>query len=300
MALHERARQVIDAYLEIVDREAPGLIEGLYLTGSVALGEFRPHTSDVDFVAVTAAPPDSAAVLALSRAHRRLRERHARPFFDGRYVTWADLARDPREVEPGPSAYEGRFHARGAGACDLIAWHTIAEHGVCCRGPATADLAIWTDRTALTSWTLNNFDTYWRPLVHSARRYAGLWGLTSFTSYGAVWIVLGVCRLHYTLANGTIASKEHAGRYALQTFPERWHPVLNEALRIRRADRARADLSSACAEILADLRLRRTADAGSLYPSPMARRREVLAFAEMVIANAHDRFGAPVRAVSHA
>ena len=177
MALHERARQVIDAYLEIVDREAPGLIEGLYLTGSVALGEFPPHTSDVDFVAVTAAPPDSAAVLALSRAHRRLREPHARPFFDGRYVTWAD---------------------------------------------------------------------------------------------------------------------------ALQTFPDQWHPVLNEALRIRRADRARADLASACAEILVDLRVRRTADAGSLYSSPMARRREVLAFAEMVIANAHDRFGAPVRDLSHA
>lgn len=47
---------VVDTYLRVVDEEAPGLVEGLYLVGSVALGEFRPHTSDVDFVAVTAEP----------------------------------------------------------------------------------------------------------------------------------------------------------------------------------------------------------------------------------------------------
>jgi len=300
MALPERAQRVVDAYFESVDREAPGLVEGLYLTGSVALGEFRPQTSDIDFVAVTAAPPDSSALAALSRVHRRLHERYARPFFDGRYVTWDELARDPRAVQPGPYSYEGRFHARGAGDCDPVAWHTIADHGVCCRGPSPSGLAIWTDAAALRSWTLDNLESYWRPLVGSARRYAGLWGLTSFTSYGAVWITLGVCRLHYTLETGKIASKEAAGCYALRMFPDRWHRVLNEALRIRRADRARADVTSACTEIVADLRVRRTADEGSLYSSPWARRREVLAFAEMVIADARDRFGGLARVASHA
>ena len=66
---------------------------------------------------------------------------------------------------------------------------------------------------------------------------------------GAVWIVLGVCRLHYTLATGGIASKEEAGQYGLHTFSEQWHRALNEALRIRRADRARADVASALGEI---------------------------------------------------
>ena len=43
---------VVNAYLRSIDEEAPGLIEGLYLTGSVALGEFRASTSDIDFLAV--------------------------------------------------------------------------------------------------------------------------------------------------------------------------------------------------------------------------------------------------------
>jgi hypothetical protein len=76
---------VVSAYLEAVDAEAPGVVEGLYLTGSAALGDFRPHSSDIDFVAVTTTRLDAPAMAALKRAHARLRNR---PYFDGLYVKW--------------------------------------------------------------------------------------------------------------------------------------------------------------------------------------------------------------------
>lgn len=286
----DRVQQVVDAYLEAVDREAPGLVEGLYLTGSVALGDFRPQTSDIDFVAVTSKPPDAAALTALARAHASVRTRFPRPSFDGRYVTWAELAQDPRQTEPGPYVYEGRFHARGQGDCNPVTWLTIARHGVACRGLAPARLTIWSDPSALKAWTLNNYDRYWEPLLRRAHRFPDLWWLTTFTSYGAVWIVSGVCRLHYTLATGDIGSKSDACRYGLRTFPAQWHRALNEALRVREADRAGASMNSALAEIMRDLRFRHARDGGSLYPTLAARRRDVLAFADMVIADARQRF----------
>ena len=89
------ARATAAAYLDAVDREAPGLVEGLYLVGSVALGEFRPRTSDVDFVAATARPPDAPGLRALDRAHRRVKRAFPVPHFDGIYVTWEELSRDP-------------------------------------------------------------------------------------------------------------------------------------------------------------------------------------------------------------
>jgi predicted nucleotidyltransferase len=291
MDLHDRVSAVVDAYLQAIDEEAPGLVEGLYLTGSTALGEFRPHTSDIDFLAVTAKQPTAADVAALGRAHSRLHHRRPRPFFDGRYVTWDELTRDPRQAGLGPYSYEGRFHARGRGDCDPVTWHTVARHGVRCRGPEPADLAVWTDAPTLRSWTLSNFDSYWQPLLRRARRFPDPWSVIAFTSYGAVWMVLGVCRLHYTLTTGTIGSKEEAGCHGIRTFPEQWHRVLNEALRIRRADRARPDMPSAFFEVLDDLRIRQAPDGGSLYRTPMARRRDVLAFADMVIADANDQFG---------
>jgi hypothetical protein len=291
LRLPERVRDVVDAYLEAVDDEARGLVEGLYLTGSTALGDFRPHTSDIDFLAVTSNPPDVAGAAALGRAHVRLRKRHRGPFFDGQYVTWDDLAHDPRSAAPGPHSYLGRFHPSGRGACDPVTWHTVARHGIPCRGPEPAAFAIWADRAALASWTLDNFDSYWRPLLRRARRLSDPWVLTAFTSYGAVWIVLGVCRLHYTLATGEIGSKEEAGGYGLRTFSRQWHRVLDEALRIRRADRARPDLRSALSELAGDLRLRPVPDGGSLYRTLHARRDDVLAFADMVVADAQEQFG---------
>ncbi len=295
MRVHALVQEVVGSYFEAVDDEAPGLVEGLYLTGSTALGEFRPHTSDIDFLAVTSQHPDAATITKLARAHDRLRKRWPRPFFDGRYVTWQDLAKDPRQIGPGPYSYEGRLYASGRGDCDPITWYTIKNRGIRFRGPEPNELTIWSDLESLSSWTLDNFESYWRPLLRRARRFPDPWTLTAFTSYGAVWIVLGVCRLHHTLATGAIVSKEQAGRYGLRTFSEQWHRVLNEALRIRRADRARPDLSSALSEMIYDLRRRGQADAGSLYPNVVSRRNDVLRFAEMIIADAERRFSYPGR-----
>jgi hypothetical protein len=71
--------ETVSAYLDAVDAEAPGLVEGLYLVGSAALDDFRPGDSDLDYLAVTAERPGPAAVAALALAHRRLREARPRP-----------------------------------------------------------------------------------------------------------------------------------------------------------------------------------------------------------------------------
>jgi hypothetical protein len=86
-----------------------------------------------------------------------------------------------------------------------------------------------------------------------------------------------VSRLHYTLATGDITSKEGAGQHALRTFPDRWHRLVNESLRIRRAEPRR-----------------------SLYRSPLTRRRDVLAFGDMVIADAHRLYANRFQPRTHA
>jgi hypothetical protein len=64
--------EVVCQYLELAHLEAPGLIQGLYLVGPVALDDFRPRTSDIDFVAVTGPEPDESALRALARVHAEL------------------------------------------------------------------------------------------------------------------------------------------------------------------------------------------------------------------------------------
>ena len=289
--MHPLVDRAVAQYLSAIDAEAPNLVEGLYLTGSAALGDFRPRSSDIDFVAVTATRPDSAGLAALARAHRRLRTRCRRPCFDGLYVTWDDLANDPVLTNRAPHSCEGRFRRRSTRAGDPVIWHTLAQSGIPCRGPKPADLDVWLDGSGLARWTLDNLKSYWRPLVS---RSSGLFhrrSLIALTSYGTVWIVLGVSRLHYTLATGRICSKEDAGTYALRTFPAEWHRVVEESLRLRRADLARPDWGSALDDVKDSLRTRRRADSKSSYATLHARRRDVLSFCEMVIADAFLRYG---------
>jgi Aminoglycoside adenylyltransferase, C-terminal domain len=257
----QKVNDVIDAYLRLADAEAPGLIEGLYLTGSAVLDDFRPNTSDIDFVAVTTTPLDKTAIAALAKARVRLRKRFPRTPCDELYVTWDELKHE------------------AASAGNAVAWQTLAHYGIACRGPHPADLGIKTDARALVRWTLDNLNTYWRPLLNHASYFLSPRSWIALTGYGAVWIVLGISRLHYTLATGDIISKEGAGLYALRTFPEKWHRVVNECLRIRRADQARPDIASVIAELFGR-------HGESLYGTPFSRRRDVLAFGKMVIAAA--------------
>ncbi|HWG61321.1 MAG TPA: aminoglycoside adenylyltransferase domain-containing protein [Streptosporangiaceae bacterium] len=259
--LHPLAADMATTYQNLADREAPGLVQGLYLTGSVALNDFRPRTSDVDFVAVTAAKPGTSEMEALERAHTRLRALRRRPFFDGFYLTWDDLRRGPEGAAPGLFAHERRLQV--CSRLSPVTWFELAGHGVTLRGPEPADLAIWADKQVLSDWTRGNLDGYWRRWHSQSSQLGSVPGVISLGAWATMWGVLGVSRLHFTLATGQVTAKEGAGLYALEAFPARWHRVINEALRIRRGDAKR-----------------------SLYRNPLRRRCDALDFVSVAIEDA--------------
>src|SRR4029453_19025868 len=93
----------------LVDGRLPGVIDGLYLVGSLALDDYRAGQSDIDFVAVTRDPLDDAACDQLQLVHTELRP----PLnFDGVYVTCDELAADPAAARA-PSAHQGRVSRAG-------------------------------------------------------------------------------------------------------------------------------------------------------------------------------------------
>ena len=74
---------------------------GLYLDGSLALGDFDPATSDVDFIAAIARPLSAAQFDALAAMHRQMRD-SGRPFateLEGSYIPRPALRRhDPADA----------------------------------------------------------------------------------------------------------------------------------------------------------------------------------------------------------
>lgn len=221
--------QVSDLFLSLADEVLPGLVEGLYLHGSLGFGEWYDGRSDVDYVAVLAGRPDDAAVDRLLMIHEQVSTTFQRPAFDGFHVTWKDLARSPYACPDVPCTQGGIFHREARLDVHPVTWHELARHGVVVRGPATTDLAIWTDDAELRRYTHHNLATYWRDTADSLARFPAEAGRPDLLS----WCVLGVSRLHHLLATGELTSKTGAGRYAMTRFGGRWRPIVTEALAVR-------------------------------------------------------------------
>lgn len=212
MTVHPLVHEIADAYLTLVDAAAPGLVEGLYVVGSTALGDFHPARSDIDFVAVSADPVTAAQLAGLERAHAQLAARYPRPAFDGPYLTWHELAGPPAQAAPGPRVFGGTVRHRVRTDRTPVLWHTLARHGVTLCGPRAQELMIDTGPGELAVWTAGSLEEYWRPWRRRSSRLASRSGLALLGGAGPVHGVLGVSRAHYTLATGRIASKRGAER----------------------------------------------------------------------------------------
>jgi hypothetical protein len=231
----------LGTYTRTFDRRLPDRLHGLHLIGSLALGDYRPAASDIDVVAVTATRLDSGELDAVEAIHREI----VLPLLSVTYVTTDDLRSDPRTLDGIAFHHEGTFGRSGGFDANPAVWETLRRYPLCVRGPATPD--VWHDPAALRDWTLQNLDSYWRPLMEKVEQRVSTLPLPSVGLL--TWCVPGVARLHYTLATGDITSKSGACRYMLEHFPQRWHPLASAALAALRNPVAATDDSAMLSEV---------------------------------------------------
>jgi hypothetical protein len=257
-ALPTKVANVMSAYLRLVDEGLPGRITGLYLVGSLALDDYQPGQSDVDFVAVSEPALTLSELEQLEQIHRELRRTAPRPKLDGVYVTWLELRADPVGLSA-PYCLDGRFASNGGFAANPVTWYMMHRYTMPVRGPA--EPIVRHDEDLLRMWCRENLQSYWAGWVHGARTHF-IRRLLSLSRQATVWGVLGVTRLHATIKTGDILSKSAAGTYALETFPAPWSPIIQDALGGRLGHGATS------------------------YRNAFARRRDALAFMEYVILDA--------------
>jgi hypothetical protein len=250
-SLPAEVRRSADTYLHLIDQTAPGLVEGLYVHGSLAYGNFRAGRSDIDFAAVLSERPTDATVALLRDALAELGGRHPRPYFDGLHVTRAELAAPPGECPDVPCIGEWDFQPAARLGLNPVTWHELAGQAITLRGPELTATDVWTDQATLRAFTHANLSDYWRPLLDKLRagEEAVATGATERAEWITEWFVLGIARLHHLLATDRLTSKGGAGQHALTAFDEAWHPMVNEALRIRNGTPATSSGTNSAARV---------------------------------------------------
>ncbi len=234
--LPDRVRAALTTYLELADSTHPGLVEGLYVVGSGALGDWVDGASDIDVIAVTAEPATDEDYGSLRTIHALLTEVQPRPFVDGPYVAWGDLVVEPATGLHRPWTLNGELH-HDADCFEIspVTWYTLATYGVPLRGPTPSTLGIPVDVEARIRFVVDNLQSYWAEVASDVAAACELQPDRAFDAPSFVWCTLGALRLHYTAFTGDVTSKRGAGEYGLTVAPERFHDVLRAALTMRAA-----------------------------------------------------------------
>ena len=223
----------LGAYLEIVDATAPGMVEGLYVVGSYALGDWQRGRSDIDIVAIMAEPATDADFGSLLTAHALLKEAQPQPHIDGPYLAWGDLIAAPGTGLHRPWTLDGVLHHDGdCFEINPVTWYTLATYGVAVRGPSTDKLNISHEVEDRVRFVIDNLLTYWDQLatsvVAACEEPDKSFDLASFE-----WCALGALRLHFTAFTGDVTSKRGAGEYGIVVTPDYMHDTLRAALAAR-------------------------------------------------------------------
>lgn len=234
---------VLGSYQRTLDDHLGGRVEGLYLTGAAAFGEFDPRDDRLDFIAVTATALSGGDLAACDAVHRHVQEQYAMPPLAGMYLTWEQLQAPPRDARTVMAWQDGRLAPADVAGFPVsrvnpAEWAILASHAITARGPAPSVIGIYQDRDDLTAWNLANLDTFWRRTARRVRTMPPQ-AAAAYEARHAAWMILGPPRLHYTVATGRLTSKSGAGAYALANFPARWHALVTDALAIHHRQAAR-------------------------------------------------------------
>ncbi len=248
------AAHAIEVWLSHHDRLAPGLVEGLYLVGSLAFDDWSPR-SDIDVVAFTSEPATDTDVERLLLAHEAARA-DVEVDVDGPYLAWGDVTMPPLAAHR-PWTLHDEFHHDGeCFEINPVTWCTLATRGIAVRGPAPDELSVHLDPADRASWVRENVDTYWRSVLDQiSAALAADPARDEFDGAVVEWSALGIARMAYTLETGAVTSKTAAGRWAADRFPAH-SDALGAAVEIRRASTVGPvgrDLVGATVELLTEL-----------------------------------------------
>ncbi|HUS14498.1 MAG TPA: aminoglycoside adenylyltransferase domain-containing protein [Chloroflexia bacterium] len=198
---------------------------GMYLYGSLTMGDWTPERSDIDVVVVTDSALSSDVVAGLHALHADLTA-HAVPWgiqLEVSYIPAAQMRRHDPGAPPYPTIERGESVRVGAhrngGA---IQRYQLYEHGIVVAGPP---VRTWVDPVTPDD------------LRRDVRAIAAEWLVPlSADPFGMLhpgyqaYVIPTLCRMLYTLEHGTVVSKPVAARWAMEALDPRWRPLIAWAM----------------------------------------------------------------------
>lgn len=235
--MNSLADKIVTSYKEQVEKQLPGLLEALFIYGSVTLNDFHPKKSDIDFVAVCSKRIDDQQFKFLKKIHKKIQGQYSKPNLNGIYLLWEDLGKTTSDIPQFPYFYNGKMFRAGHFEVNPITWFQLKNNSINILEENNKALNFEVDDYELVAYVLNNMQTYWKKWTNEHSKW---WSYKSlllvFFPKLVEWGVLGISRQYFTLKTHEVTSKLEAGKYCLNHLPERFQNILKEAIRIRKQE----------------------------------------------------------------
>jgi Domain of unknown function (DUF4111) len=198
---------------------------GMYLDGSLAIGDFEPDKSDLDFVVVTASEVSSDSFGALKAMHERIAAGASKwgRELEGSYISHRALRHDRR---PAAHPYIDRGSILAMVQQESGYWpihrHMLREHGVVVMGPLPQTLMDPVPPKELREAVRGILREWWMPMLVD--------GPLLQNGFYRSYAVLTMSRMLYTIRHGAIVTKPIAARWAQGALDRRWTPLIQHAL----------------------------------------------------------------------
>jgi hypothetical protein len=202
-------------------------LAGLYLHGSLGLGDFFPAASDVDFHAATAGPLDDSALERLGALHAAFKaEGGWMARLEGVYLPLAALRRqDPAGGRLPTVGVDWDFGLGPPGPTWVLDRWVTREHGAVVTGPDPRELIDPIGPDELRAAVLASLLGYWAGRVAEDADLAWL----RPRNYQA-FAILTMCRDLYVLAEGAVAPKPAAAAWATGRLGPPWRAQVERAM----------------------------------------------------------------------
>jgi predicted nucleotidyltransferase len=218
----------VDELLVRLVGEVPKILNnnlvGIYLTGSLTYGDYKPKSSDVDLVVVTKHQLTPKRLLAVENFHKQLKVDY--PIFKKRvecsYVPRKMLFEVRPPIEPRPYVGEGKFYQEALYGNEwLINNYWLHRCGIALVGPEFRTLVKSIDMTEVRKACQCDLETEWLPKINN-RDYLN-------NPHYQAYFVVNLCRIAYALKHDQLTTKTGAAFWMKQTYPQ-WVSLIDEAI----------------------------------------------------------------------
>ena len=225
------ANKILQKLLDGIIQLNPGLISGMYVTGSIPLNDFHPNKSDIDFIILWNELPTPDIQSQLEQLHKRI-DRKFKIKLNGCYITHGSL-----NVHHSPTSkslcYQERQMNESAFEMAPVTLYELKTTAITIMGIPAQELPVAVDISDVNKFLFENINGYWKNWIDKHSSFSIHRLLLILFPRLSEWVILGVARQLYTLKTGKITSKTGAGYYCLEQLPDKYHSIIRKAIKIR-------------------------------------------------------------------